>query len=107
MFADNTMRYRTRMTVARHGYETVATHLNEHYGYYHEMLQRHGVQITNQRITNDLRKIAAAGDDVRLVRAALAAGGSLHTVPADLAHTLAELDRLLSRLEQAQTSTAS
>ncbi|NTU84908.1 MAG: patatin family protein [Chloroflexales bacterium] len=102
MFADNTMRYRTRMTIARHGYETVAKHLNEHYSYYREMMCRHGIVINNQRMTHDLRNIAAAGDDARAVSAALATNGSLHTAPAGLAHTLAELDRLITRLEQAK-----
>ena len=100
MFSDNTMRYRTRMTIARHGYETVARHLNEHYEYYHEMMARHGLPINNQRISHDLFNLAAAGDDVRTVRAALVSDGSLHTAPAGLSHTLAELDRLITRLEE-------
>jgi predicted acylesterase/phospholipase RssA len=102
MFSDNTMRYRTRMTIARHGYETVARHLNEHYLYYSSMMARHGVPISNQRITHDLRNLHAAGDDVRAMRAALASDGSLHNAPAGLAHTLAELERLLTRLEDAR-----
>jgi NTE family protein len=102
MFNDNTMRYRTRMTIARHGYESVAVHLNEHYPYYREMMARHGVKISNGRISQDLYNLAASGDDVRSMRAALACDGSLHTAPAGLAHTLAELDRLVTRLESAQ-----
>ncbi|MEI6180681.1 MAG: patatin-like phospholipase family protein [Chloroflexales bacterium] len=103
MFGDNTMRYRTRMTIARHGYETVAGHLNEHYIYYEEMMERHGIRISNQRIGYDLDSIAAAGDDMHSVSAALATGGSRRTTPAGLAHTLAELDRILVRLEQPPT----
>lgn len=102
MFSDNTMRYRTRMTLARHGYETVASHLNEHYPYYSQMMARHGVTISNQRLANDLRNLDAAGDDVRAMRAALANDGSLHSAPAGLSHTLAELERLLNRLEEAR-----
>lgn len=99
MFNDNTMRYETRMRIARHGYESVANHLNAHYTYYCELMQRHGMQISNERISQDLHNLAASGDDVHYMRAALAADGSLHTAPAGLAHTLAELDRLLTRLE--------
>jgi len=101
MFADNTMRYQTRMTIARHGYETVATHLNANYAAYREMLARHGVRIDNRRLGQDLANLAAVSADPRSARAALVADGSLHSAPAGLAHTLAELDRLVSRLEAA------
>jgi NTE family protein len=94
------------MTIARHGYESVAVHLNEHYPYYYEMMERHGIKISNDRISQDLYNLAASGDDVRNVRAALASDGSLHSAPAGLAHTLAELDRLITRLETAQTAPA-
>lgn len=102
MFADSTMRYQTRLTIARHGFETVATHLSEHYGFYREMLAQHGIAISNQRIEQDLRNLHQAGRDPRVVRAAMATDGALHTAPAGLAHTLAELNRLLNRFEQHQ-----
>ncbi len=100
MFADNTMRYQTRLTIARHGFETVASHLNEHYIYYHALLERHGIAISNQRIEQDLHNLDRAGRDPRIVRAAMATDGAMHTAPAGLAHTLAELNRLLNRFEQ-------
>jgi predicted acylesterase/phospholipase RssA len=99
MFAENTMRFHTRMTIARHGFESVARQLCEHYPYYRAMLARHGITISDERIRQDLRNLQMAGDNPHLVRAALVTGGSLHTAPAGLASTLAELDRLLSRLE--------
>lgn len=104
MFSDNTMRYQTRMTIARHGYETVAHHLNDHYAYYRELMARHGIPIDNGRILQDLYNLRAAGNDVRYMRAALASDGSLHSAPAGLAHTLAELDRLVTRLEDARAT---
>lgn len=99
MFSDNTMRYNTRMAIARHGFETVATHLNEHYTFYRELLAHHGIRISNTRIDTDLQHLAAIGDDYHMLRAALVTDGSLHTAPAGLAQTLAELDRLITRLE--------
>ena len=101
MFHDNTMRYRTRMTIARHGFESVALHLRDHYTYYDELMARHGVAISSERIEQDLRNLVAAGDDLQSMRAALASDGALHSAPAGLAHTLAELERLLTRLEAA------
>lgn len=106
MFAHHAMRYRTRMTIARHGFETVARHLQEHFAHYRGMLARHGVAISDERISHDLRTLANAGDDVRAVRAALVSDGSLHSAPAGLAHTLAELDRLLNRIEDASPQAA-
>lgn len=100
MFDDNTMRYKTRLNLARHGFETVATHLNYHYIYYREMLARHGISINNERLDHDLRNLANLGDDLRTVKAALVTDGSLHTAPAGLSQTLAELDRLVTRLEE-------
>lgn len=104
MFSHSVMGYNTRMAIARHGYETVATHLNEHYTYYQQMMARHGVQIDNGRLTNDLRNLDAAGANARAVHAALATDGSLHSAPAGLSHTLAELDRLLNRFEEGRAS---
>jgi predicted acylesterase/phospholipase RssA len=101
MFADNTMRYRTRMKLARHGFKTVAAHLNEHYDYYQMMLARHGISISRQRLDRDLRNLGRAGDNLRAVKAALVSDGSLQSAPAGLSHTLAELDRLITRLEHA------
>jgi hypothetical protein len=102
MFAENTMRFQTRMTIARHGFESVAQQLCEHYPYYRAMMARHGIPISDERIRQDLRNLEVAGNDPQLVRAALVTGGLLHPAPAGLASTLAELDRLLSRLEVAR-----
>ena len=104
MFHDNTMRYRTRMTIARHGFESVALHLHDHYTYYDALMARHGVAISSERIEQDLRNLVAAGDDLQSMRAALVSDGSLHLAPAGLAHTLAELERLLTRLEGAHAA---
>lgn len=106
MFSDNTMRYRTRLMLARHGFETVASHLNEHYGYYRELMLRHNITINNERLNHDLQNLSAIGEDYRAVKAALVSDGSLHSAPAGLALTLAELDRLLARLEEVQPSGA-
>ena len=101
MFADSTMRYTTRMAIARHSFRTVAAHLSAHYGYYRELLARHDVSISDTRISQDLQNLAVAGNDPRAVKAALVADGARPSAPVGLAHTLAELERLLVRLEGA------
>jgi len=101
MFADSAMRYTTRMAIARHSFRTVAAHLSAHYGYYRGLLARHGVSISDTRISQDLQNLAVAGNDPRAVKAALVADGARPSAPVGLAHTLAELERLLVRLEGA------
>lgn len=101
MFAETAMRYTTRMAIARHSFRTVATHLSAHYDYYRELLARHGVSISDTRISHDLQTLAVAGNDLGAVKAALVANGARLNAPAGLAHTLAELERLLVRLEGA------
>lgn len=103
MFTDTTMRYTTRMAIARHAFKSVAAHLSEHADYYHELLAQHGVRINGVRISQDLLDRASVGDDQQAVKAALAADRSLHGAPGGLAHTLVELERLVARLEGATT----
>jgi biotin carboxylase len=90
------------MALARHAFQTVAAHLHAHADFYRELLARHGVRITPTRLGNDLETIAAAGADAEAVQAALVADGARHSAPAGLDHTLAELERLLSRIEGAR-----
>jgi hypothetical protein len=99
MFHGNTMRYQTRMAIARHAFETVAAHLQHHFSRYRELLSRHGITISDGRLQQDLAGLKAAGDDVEAVRSVMLGDGALSRAPAGLAHTLAELDRLLARLK--------
>lgn len=100
MFAENTMRYYTRLTIARHGFETVAHHLTEHFDRYHALLARHGVCIHDERVRRTLDDLRWAGNNVRAVQAALAPDIALRANPTGLARTLSELDHLLDQLER-------
>lgn len=99
MFAENTMRYRTRMIIACHGFESVATHLTEHESYYRTLLARHGLQINVGRLRRTLQALRNAGGSVRAMRAALVPQTPARAYPARLAQTLTELDLLLDQLE--------
>ncbi len=98
MFAENAMRYHTRMTIARHGFETVAQHLLEEYDSYRTLLARHGMRPHASRIQQTLEALRLAGSDIQAVRAVLSPVSTLQANSADLADTLAELDRLLDQL---------
>ncbi len=104
MFDDNTMRYHTRLRIARHAFESVAAYLIEHYEHYCVLLARHGIGMNLDRLTQSLDGLKRAGNDPRAVQAAMTLDSLLpatpiHNAPVDLAQTLAELDRLLKRIE--------
>ncbi len=96
MFAENTMRYISRLSIARHAFETVATYLVEHYDYYRAILSRHGVDISINRITKTLEALSQAGKDPRAVQAAMLHQNLPAPPPPDgLDQVLSELERLL------------
>ncbi|MEI7771442.1 MAG: patatin-like phospholipase family protein, partial [Chloroflexales bacterium] len=99
MCRDSTMRYQTRLTIARHAFETVGAHFRHHFPRYRELLSRHGITISDRRLRQDLVDMQAACDDPEAVRSVMMGDGALSRTPAGLAHTLAELDRLLFRIE--------
>jgi hypothetical protein len=60
MTFSNVMRYSTRLTLARHGFETVTLNLAENYNYFDTLLSRHGVPITEALVEEELEAIRAA-----------------------------------------------
>jgi predicted acylesterase/phospholipase RssA len=101
MYAENLMRYRTRLAIARHGFESVAQHLTEHFGYYQGLLSRHNIRISVDRVRRTLQALQQAGNDPLSLQDVLNPGHSPHVAPNDLSHTLAELDRILERMTMA------
>jgi hypothetical protein len=60
MTFSNIMRYSTRLTLARHGFETVTLKLAENYAYFDNLLSRHGIAITERLVDDELEAIRAA-----------------------------------------------
>ncbi|NTU65952.1 MAG: ATP phosphoribosyltransferase regulatory subunit, partial [Chloroflexi bacterium] len=56
----NIMRYSTRLTLARHGFETVTLKLAENYEYLDNLLSRYGIAITERLVDEELEAIRAA-----------------------------------------------
>jgi len=50
MFGTPIMDYRRRLEIARHGFETVTATLAQDYGRYEEIAQKHGLEISEQRV---------------------------------------------------------
>jgi hypothetical protein len=60
MTFSNIMRYSTRLTLVRHGFETVTLKLAENYTYFDNLLSRHGIAITERLVDEELETIRAA-----------------------------------------------
>jgi predicted acylesterase/phospholipase RssA len=58
MFSEMPMKYVNRMEVARHGFETVATHLAERYEAYRALFARHGIRMEGRHGTERLASVA-------------------------------------------------
>jgi NTE family protein len=54
------MRYSTRLSLTRHGFETVTLKLAENYEYLDNLLSRHGIAITERLVDEELEAIRAA-----------------------------------------------
>lgn len=98
MHFDNIMRYSTRLTIARHGFESVTLDLAQDFAHYREILARHGVAVSRRLLVEEMQEIWESGDDPRVLRRILSARQPSQR-PASRIYT--ELDETLCRLEEA------
>jgi predicted acylesterase/phospholipase RssA len=102
MFDYNIMRYSTRMTVARHGFESVTLDLAEDYPRYKEILARHGIPLSRRLVISELADIKESGYDPEVISQVLEArSGSCNrdgrgTPVCQLTRALAELELVLN-----------
>jgi predicted acylesterase/phospholipase RssA len=61
MFQTSMMNFASRVEIARHGFESVTKHLAGEYNRYHEIAQRHGIEISGRRV----RKVVEHFDSER------------------------------------------
>jgi NTE family protein len=59
MFQTNILDYRSRLAVARHGFQSVTVKLAADYDEWREVLARHGIQISATRVRNVVRHFEA------------------------------------------------
>ena len=94
----NIMRYSARLTVARHGFESVTLDLAEDYQRYKKTLAQHGIPISRRLVVGELQEIQQSGYDPDVIQRILEARpATCHrrgrgTPVCQLARTLAELD---------------
>ncbi len=102
----NIMRFSARLTIARHGYESVTLGLAEDYQEYKEILARHGIRLSRRFVIEELAAIRESNYDLDVVREVLEKRPSPTdpAAPADgpvtkrLDQTLADLDLALEML---------
>ncbi len=104
MTFSNIMRYSTRLTLARHGFETVTLNLAENFTYFDSLLSRHGIAITARLVEAELEAIRAAENKPGVLQRILErrplqpkrpAAASATASLATLNDTLEELDVIL------------
>ena len=107
LFFYNIMRYSSRLTVARHGFESVTLDLAEDYPRYKEILTRHGIPLSRRLVISELAEIRQSGYDPAVVRRVLEARpvgcnrGGRDTPVCQLTRALAELELALDTLDGA------
>ncbi len=110
MFFYNIMRYSARLTVARHGFESVTVQMAEDYAHYKEILARHGIAISRQLVVEELAEIQRAEYDPEVISRVLERHNgksrqrSGKTSTGRLRKTLDELERALNNLQDEDTN---
>jgi hypothetical protein len=100
----NIMRYSSRLTVGRHGFEAVTLDLAEDFPTYKQILTRHGIPISRRLVIQELAEIRESGYDPETIRRVLEARqpgcvrGKGNTPQCQLNRTLARLDLILDQM---------
>jgi len=63
MFQTSIMNFTSRVEVARHGFETVTLKLADDYDRFHEVCERHGIEISATRVRKVVRHFSAHGEE--------------------------------------------
>jgi predicted acylesterase/phospholipase RssA len=105
VFFYNIMRYSTRLTVARHGFESVTLDLEQDYHHYKKILARHGIPLSRRLVIAELAQIEQSGYDPQVIRRILeSCPPACNRVQRDtpvcqLTRTLAELELTLDQID--------
>ncbi len=94
----NIMRYSTRMMVARHGFETVTLRLAESYRYYADLLSRHGIELNQRLVDEELAEIQRSDYDPNVIQRVLEAK-PIARKAGGVSHSIRQLNQALANLE--------
>ena len=103
MFFYNIMRYSSRLTVARHGFEAVTLDLAEDFSNYKRVLARHNIPISRRLVIKELAEIKESNYDPETIRRVLEArqpgcNRGSDTPHCQLNRSLAQLDLILDQM---------
>ncbi len=105
MFFYNIMRYSSRLTVARHGFEAVTINLAEDFPAYKQILARHDIPISRRLVIQELAEISDSNYDAGVIQKVLEARqpgcgrGRKDTLQCRLSRSLAQLDLVLDQID--------
>jgi hypothetical protein len=101
MFSYNPMHYRSRLTVAEHGFESVTRGLLENFDYFSNVLARHNIRIAKGRVSEELHELEASGNAPDVVEQILTGEGQRRAQDAGPAHNgkRQSLPQVVSQLE--------
>ena len=68
MFETNIMNYSERLSIARHGFQSVTVKLAKDYDQFHEVCQRHGIEISASRVRKVVKHFSAEKEKSRAWR---------------------------------------
>jgi predicted acylesterase/phospholipase RssA len=106
IFYENIMQYSARMTIARHGFESVTLELAEEYPRIKEILNRHNIPISRRLVIEELAEISQSNYDPVVIRKILEArtpGCSMGKMDSPLCQLSKTLSQLEFNLEKRET----
>jgi len=103
MFYSNVMQYSTRLSISRHGFESVTYDLANDYQKYKEVLTHHNIPITRRLVIEELAEIQSSHQDPRVISRIIEAkqpGCSRYQQGAPVCELTKALARLEMKLDQ-------
>lgn len=102
MFSHNPMYYGSRLSLAEHGFESVAEGLMANFEYYQNILSRHGIRLTTDLVSEQLSELRVSHDDPKVVRHIIERSGENPSLMHDLRTLEATLVQLDAAMETPQ-----
>jgi predicted acylesterase/phospholipase RssA len=103
----NIMRYSARLTIARHGFETVTLDLAEDFAHYEQILARHNIPVSRRLLVEEMQEIWVSNYDPQVLKRILYERGAdrQRREKSPLSRLSESLAELTAILDEAETNT--